>query len=141
MQADIELDPRIDVAAAKAAPAAADQRHHPKRGAGRAACCGDDDCERTERRLARRQSCGRDLFGIEPQQGSIGGVIAADDGGWPRRSVGELDRDLAFLRQRLVGGHDESRLPDEAGPACAMRVHGDDHGCGLRDKAGDGGRE
>jgi hypothetical protein len=139
MQADIELDPRVDVAATKAAPAAADMRYHAERRAGCAARCGDDDCERTEGRHAGRKSCRRDLFGIEPQQRDIGGVIAAHDGGRPRRSIGKLDRDFAFLRQRLVGGHEEPRLPDEAGRARAMRMHRDDRRRRFRDDTGDGG--
>ena len=53
-------------------------------------------------------------------------MIAAGDMAWPRRSVGKLDRDLAFFRQRLVGGHDEPGLPDEARRARPMRVHRND---------------
>ena len=48
-QADIELDPRIDVAAAQAAPALACKRYRAERGGRIAAFRGHDDRERTER--------------------------------------------------------------------------------------------
>ena len=56
-----------------------------------------------------------------------------------RRSVGQFDRNLAFVGEGLIGGDDEAGLPDKARRARAAGVYGDDSGRGLRSEAGDGG--
>ena len=122
-QPDVELDPGVDVAAAKAAPAAAGKRGDAERCGRRAALGGDNNRERARRRHLGRKLDRRDLLGVEPQQGDVGRMVAADDAGGPRRSVGKRDRDLAFFCQRFVGGHDQTGFPDEAGSTRSMRVH------------------
>ena len=53
-------------------------------------------------------------------------MIAARERCGTLRAVAKLDGDLAFIRQRFVGGDDKARLPDEARGTQAMLVDGND---------------
>ena len=63
-QPHVEFDPGVDLAAAKAAPAAADQRHRTKRRSGNAVLGGNHDRQRTEIRNDRRKHGRRNILGI-----------------------------------------------------------------------------
>ena len=100
---------------------------------------GNHDRQRAEIRNDGRKHGRRSIPGIEPQQRDVGGVIAPRDAGRTHRSVGKLDRDFAFVGQCLVGRHDQTGFPDEAGGPRAVRVHRDDRGFCPGNDIGKGG--
>jgi hypothetical protein len=112
-QPHVEFDPGVDLAAAKAAPATADQRYRTKGRTGNAVLGGNHHRQRAEIGNDRRKHGRRNIPVFETQQCDVGCVIAARDAGRPRRSGGKLHRNLAFVGQGLVGRHDQAGFPDE----------------------------
>ena len=133
-QAQIKLDPSVDLAAPQGAPGAGRAGHYAERG-GRRAILGT---HRYGERAGRDGCClkrNRPQVGtVNPQQSNIGAGIASDELRRHRVVAGKCDGDVAVLRQGFIGGDDEPWPPDEARTR-AVRLNSSDAGRGACDQA------
>ena len=80
-QPHAEFDSGVYLTTAQAAPAAANQRHRPKRRGGSAVLGGNHDRQRAEIRNDRCKRDRRNILAIKSQQRDVGCVIASGDAG------------------------------------------------------------
>jgi hypothetical protein len=127
-QAQVKLDPGIDLAATQGAPGAFRARNYAERG-GRSTVLGtycDDKRTDSDGRCLKRNRL--QVGTVNPQQCHIGGRIASDELRRHRVSAGKCNGELAILRQGFIGGDNEPWPPDEAARPRAVRLDSGDTG-------------
>ena len=131
----VEFDPCIDVAAAHAAPGAADQRRYAERGGRGAAFGGDHDRERTERGTSDESFIGA-MVPVSARS-SATSVVWSRPAMVAGRSLPSANRIKTSPSSASASSavDDEAGLPDEARSARAVRVDGDDGRRGSGDDA------
>jgi hypothetical protein len=140
-QGRVELKAGVDLAAAQAPPGSTRAGDDPERRRRPALLGADQDGERTGRNVVCSKRSRGQIRTVDAKQGDVRRGVASDELGGHCLAVREGDRDLAFFRERLVGGDDEAGTPDEAARPRPVGVDRNHASRGARDDPGDFGGE
>jgi hypothetical protein len=109
-QAQINLDPSVDLAATQGAPGASRAGHHAERGGRRTIFGTHRYGERADGDGCRLKRNRPQVGTVNPQQSDIGGGIASDELSRHRVAAGKCDGVFAFLGQGFIGCDDEPSI-------------------------------